>query len=113
MLGYRANAYHIRLGFQLSIQCPSKPSKLNQAELEIVVMTPTAMAKAANTVWLAPVRSFAVPSLNTTSSEGGGTAPELGISADTLGVLTAIVWGGAVSKSQLRSFFVCDVTCSP
>ena len=33
----------------------SKPSKLNQAELEIVVMTPAAMATAANTVWLAPV----------------------------------------------------------
>ena len=58
MLGYRANAYHIRLGFQLSIECPSKPSKLNQAELEIVVMTPTAMAKAANTVWLAPVEEI-------------------------------------------------------
>ena len=49
-------------------------------------MTPAAMAKAANTVWLAP-------SLNTTSSEGAGTASELGISSDTLGVLTAIVCG--------------------
>ena len=29
--------------------------------------------------------------MNTTSSEGGGTASELDISADTLGVLTAIV----------------------
>ena len=36
----------------------SKPSKLNQAKLEIVVMTPTAMAKAANTVWLAPVEEI-------------------------------------------------------
>ena len=40
-----------------------------------------------------PMRSFAVPSLYTTSSEGAGTASELGISADTLGVLTAIVFG--------------------
>ena len=89
----------------------STPSKLNQAELEIVVMTPTAMAKAANTVWLAPVEeivrfyvealmSFAVPSLNTTSSEGAGTASELGISADTLGVLTAIVCGREQAASS-------------
>ena len=39
------------------------------------------------------VRSFAVPSLFTTSFEGAGTASELGISADTLGVLTSTVRG--------------------
>ena len=36
----------------------SKPSKLNQAKLGIVVMTPTSMAKAANTVWLAPIEKI-------------------------------------------------------
>ena len=47
-------------GFNINFRLgkASKPSKLNQAELEIVVMTPAAMAKAANTVWLAPVEEI-------------------------------------------------------
>ena len=56
-----------------------------------------------------PMRSFAVPSLNTTSSEGGGTASELGISAVTLGVLTAIVCGREQAASSKLFRLGCDV----
>ena len=47
-------------GFNVNIRLSkaSKPAKLNQAKLEISVVTPTAMAKAANTVWLAPVEKI-------------------------------------------------------
>ena len=55
------------------------------------------------------MRSFAVPSLNTTSSEGGGTASELAISADTLGVLTAIVCGREQAASSKLFRLECDV----
>ena len=45
-------------GFNVNIRLSkaSKPAKLNQAKLEIVVITRTAMAKATNTVRLAPVK---------------------------------------------------------
>ena len=50
-----------------------------------------------------------VPSLNTTSSEGAGTASELGISSDTLGVLTAIVCGRVHEASSKLFRLDCGV----